>query len=142
MNATDELMERLRAEIRTLADRVRTLETQMDLTAERQAQFGRPRYLIWGKLEETLNWNGSADVQLMAREETSPGVWEWVEKWIMEDVLAPPVIPEGTCIPGISPTTGEPTWVVVAWFPLDEEYFVIGAETCPSTDCDSDSSSS
>lgn len=133
--------EKLGQKMSELTDRIRMLERQMDETAERQAQFGRPRYSIWGRLEEELPAGGAADVQLMAREETSPGVFEWVEKWIMEDVLAPPVMPEGTCIPAISPTTEEPTWVSVGWYPLCQEYYATMAEICPSTDCASGSSS-
>ncbi len=134
-----EQTERLKLEVAALADRVRWLEKQMDQTAERQAQFGRPRYLIWGTLQETLLAGGAADVQLKARDLTEES--GWANKWVMEDVLAPPVQPAGTCIPATTGDDNHPTWVCVAWFPLDEEYYVIGAETCPTTDCPSGSDS-
>lgn len=135
-----EQTERLKQDLATLTERVRWLEQQMDQTAERQAQFGRPRYLIWGTLEEVLVAGGSADVQLKAKDPTEPSGWkDWL---IMEDVLAPPVMPDDTCIPATTGDDNHATWVCVAWFPLDEEYFVIGAEICPTTDCPDTSSSS
>ena len=133
-------LERMAQVMEAMGQEIAWLKRQMDETAERQATFGRPRYLIWGQLEGELPAGGSQDVQLRAREQTSPGVWEWVDKLLMEDVLAPPLMPEGTCLPA---TVGDhATWVCVAWFPLDEEYYVIGAEICPTTDCASGSSSS
>lgn len=132
MNATDELIERLRGEMRTLADRVQALERQLDQTAERQAQFGRPRYMMWGRLEEKLMASGAADVQLIGKNGDG-----WTDKALMEDVLASPLMPSGTCLKG---TVGTPLLVCVAWFPLDEEYYIIGAVTCPTTDCTDTSS--
>lgn len=122
--------ERLKQDLATLTERVRWLEQQMDQTAERQAQFGRPRYLIWGILLETLKGGGAADVQLWARDKLG----QWTKKQVMEDVLAPPVLAIGSCLL-------KTTWVCVAWFPLDQEYYVIGAATCPTTECGDDSSS-
>lgn len=136
-----ERIERMAQELAALRDQVRILERDMERTAERQAQFGRPRYMIWGTLLDTLFAGFSADVQLKAWTETSPGVFEWVDRWIMEDVLAPPVMPPETCIPQTNPETDEPTWVLVAWFPLDEQYYVVGAEICPTTDCPEQGSS-
>ncbi len=138
-----EQTEQLQQMVEGLRDRVRMLERLVDETAERQALHGRPRYMIWVELLEELPAGGTADVQLIYRAATSASGgdgYEWRDKWIMEDVLATPLMPGGTCIP--AETDEDPTKVCVAWFPLDEEYYVVGAETCPTTECSSGSSSS
>ena len=130
---SDDVIRALSGELAILRQRVAALERQVDQTAERQAVFGRPRYLIWGEMSEKLVAGGSADVQLIAN--TGDG---WADKQLMEDVMASPLMPSGTCLKG---TVGSPMTVCVAWFPLDEEYYIIGAATCPTTACTDDSSS-
>lgn len=124
-----ERIERMAQELASLWDRLRILERDMDRTAERQAQFGRPRYMMWGTLLDDLPAGGAADVQLKAR--NSAGSWE--TKQTLEDCLAAPIQPSGSCLP-------QGTTVAVGWFPLDQEYYVIGGATCPD-ECAGDSSS-
>jgi hypothetical protein len=125
----EDLVRTLQTQVKQLQQELAMLRVQLDNSAERPAVFGRNRHSLWGVLVDELPAGGAADVELKRRD----AVGQWETLWTMEDVLAPPIMPAGTCLP-----VG--TWVRVTWFPADQECFVTGAETCPR-DC-SDSSSS
>jgi len=127
---SDEYIRSLQTQVKQLQREVASLRVQLDSSAKRPAVFGRQRQSVWGVLLDDLPAGGSADVSIRRRQ--ADGSWETL--WTMEDVLAPPIMPSGTCIL-------KSAWVRVTWSPIDEEAFVTGAETCPGT-CPSDSSSS
>jgi hypothetical protein len=126
----DELIRKLQGQVATLAEQVRLLQLEISAEPDRPSASGRERHSLWGTLDDELPAGGSADVTIKRRS-VSGGGWETL--WTMEDVLAPPLMSDGTCLPS-------DTWVEVSWFPADQERFVTGAKACPS-DCATSSSS-